>query len=877
MLCRTNNLHSAALLPTLLLALLASPTMALTINVIDGSQNVPGCDCPSSTHPDDPTNSLLLAIAEQAAADWSAVLEDNWTMNLVVHYATEEDTGTTTATTFREKIDTQKLGSGNNQYERVEWATIRVYEDINAYFDPTPEDDVEFSQFSQTLLGDLSPDNGGNYIDQGYDVTSGDPWSLEIGARWSGNPAAVGKHDLLTVMRHEIGHYMGFNLFSDNEGDDDDLDIPPSLLGGAQVGVMGRIVLQCDVDNVPCDSNSPPALDNNGNIVRTLGHMQDQRLLMSPVPEGTRNEITAADIMSAAAGNGWTSINLQRVDYIGPTGQFATAANWTDGRKPASTDLVAIRNGVTVALTSNETVSRLEVSNDSTLFLTGSAALLFVDGEAILGDSTATPSSDSVLLLNPGTTFIARDLTINDGSVTLVNATLRSSFDIHNKSTIVSTASGSHVLVNGTLWNNGTIRASNNQMLTIGGALIANPTADLDGMPAAPGNPPRHGTIDALAGSLQVLISNAEEFSGTMNIGAGQFVDLKDDWTLLNGALNFSGQAASPGVLRGGDLVVRGTVNAAGHGKFGVEVHARSGQINVPNASDTITFEQAVTFEGGSHTGAGKHTYEGPVVVEVGTVNIGHAEFVDGAPLTINGGSYTAETINAGKSAIQLNDGSLRFELLEGKLTNLAGDLQFDKATLNGTYTQEEDGVLKVAVNGNDEEFVSKLTVNGTVTLAGSINPQLPFGFTPAANENFIILESTERIEVTDQLQLTGFYTQFFELFVEDNLVGLTALPQPIAGDYNDDGAVDMADYSAWRDNLGAAAGALPNDTDGGAIGMAQYNTWKSNFGTQSAAANVAGQPVPEPRTAILLAGALAVLVAARHSQQCPHAGSKCQ
>jgi len=875
MLCRTYTLPCAAILAAVLLALLPAPTRALTINIIDGSQNIPGCDCDARTHDDDPTNSMLLAIATQAAADWSAVINDNWTMNLVVHYATEEDTGTVTASTFGENIDAQKFGSGDNQYQRVEWATIRVYEDINAYFDPTPEDDVEFSQFSQTLLGDIQPDAGGNYISQGYDVTSGDPSSLEIGARWSGNPAAAGKHDLLTVMRHEIGHYMGFNLFSDNEGDDDDLDIPPSLLGGAQVGVMGRIVLQCDVDNVPCDSNSPPALDNNGNIRRTLGHVQDQRLLMSPVPAGSRNEITAADVLAAAAGNGWTDINLQRVEYVGPTGLYATSANWSDGRKPAATDYVGINNGVTVALASNETASRLEIGNDSSLFLSGSGHLL-VTGTATLGKQVDA-TNNSVLTLGPSTDFIARGITIEKGNVTLIGGTLRSNLDIRNRGAIISTGTGSTINVTGTLINNGVIRASNGRLLSINGPLLAGATADLDGDPPAPGEPPRYGEVDALSGSIEVNTINTDNFSGTMSIGAGQFVDLRNDWTLLNGVLNLNGQIASPGALRGGDLEVRGTVNVNGHGKFEVEVEARSGQINVPNAADTLTFGQAVTFDGGSHTGSGNHRYEGPVVVEVGIVNIGEAEFVGGAPLTINGGSYTAETLRADGSALEINDGSLRFELLEGKLTNFGGDLQFDKATLNGTYTQEEDGVLKVAVNGDDEELVSKLTVNGTVTLAGSINPQLPFGFTPAANENFIILESSEKIEVTDQLQLTGFYTQFFELFVEDNVVGLTTLAQPIDGDYDDNGILDLTDYTVWRDNLGAVAGTLPNDIDGGTIGSAQYLTWKNNFDAQSAAANVASQAVPEPATAVLFAGALVVLVAARSANQCRHASSKCQ
>jgi hypothetical protein len=57
------------------------------------------------------------------------------------------------------------------------------------------------------------------------------------------------------------------------------------------------------------------------------------------------------------------------------------------------------------------------------------------------------------------------------------------------------------------------------------------------------------------------------------------------------------------------------------------------------------------------------------------------------------------------------------------------------------------------------------------------------------------------------------------------------AAPPGQAGDYNNSGITDAADYTLWRDNLGAPAGTLPNDKDGGVIGQAQYNTWKANFG----------------------------------------------
>ncbi len=86
------------------------------------------------------------------------------------------------------------------------------------------------------------------------------------------------------------------------------------------------------------------------------------------------------------------------------------------------------------------------------------------------------------------------------------------------------------------------------------------------------------------------------------------------------------------------------------------------------------------------------------------------------------------------------------------------------------------------------------------------------------------------------------------------NLTSLT-LTAILPGDYNTNGVVDTADYTEWRNNLGAPAGTLSNDVDGGTIGQSQYNTWKANFGATSASGSAASeiQAVPEPATAGLL------------------------
>lgn len=67
-------------------------------------------------------------------------------------------------------------------------------------------------------------------------------------------------------------------------------------------------------------------------------------------------------------------------------------------------------------------------------------------------------------------------------------------------------------------------------------------------------------------------------------------------------------------------------------------------------------------------------------------------------------------------------------------------------------------------------------------------------------------------------------------------------------GDYNDDGAVNAADYVLWRNSVGTST-VLANDNIGGTIGQNHYQQWRTNFGKTGGAGAVA---IPEPVTVSL-------------------------
>ena len=69
-----------------------------------------------------------------------------------------------------------------------------------------------------------------------------------------------------------------------------------------------------------------------------------------------------------------------------------------------------------------------------------------------------------------------------------------------------------------------------------------------------------------------------------------------------------------------------------------------------------------------------------------------------------------------------------------------------------------------------------------------------------------------------------------------------------LRGDYNDNGVVDAADYTVWRDQLGQTTFGLAADGNAdGVVDGADYLLWTETFGDTNALASVA-IGVPEPQ-----------------------------
>jgi hypothetical protein len=138
----------------------------------------------------------------------------------------------------------------------------------------------------------------------------------------------------------------------------------------------------------------------------------------------------------------------------------------------------------------------------------------------------------------------------------------------------------------------------------------------------------------------------------------------------------------------------------------------------------------------------------------------------------------------------------------------------------------------------------------------------------------FSLLE--EEVEGLGPLQQTHF--DFRQFFADDDLGKIyfdltpsfdVVLPDGLPGDYNDDGIVNAADYTVWRNSLGAVGSNLPADGNGsGSVEEGDYAIWKMHFG-ESAGNGAGGNAgaVPEASGLMLSLIAVSALAAFRRRQ----------
>jgi len=263
------------------------------------------------------------------------------------------------------------------------------------------------------------------------------------------------------------------------------------------------------------------------------------------------------------------------------------------------------------------------------------------------------------------------------------------------------------------------------------------------------------------------------------------------------------------------------------------------GQPEIKVLSGDHQFQAAVGFNGNT-----------TVIGGTGSLNFNNEINLNGNLLTLSGdvGINHSVTDTAGGGAI-VSSGSLR----TAGTTVIAGDL---------TST----GALEVDINGDDAGKTDQFLILGTANLTGVLSVDVADHFVPSGTFPVVWAET-----LIGGLTLGGPDSDLFSLDFNTatGVVSLIAGPGPNPdGDFNNDGIVDAADYTLWKDNFGQPDGTLPNDNAlTGPIGRAHYVLWKNNFGTGS------GTLVAIPEPSGLALGLLTTLMGMLYARRRQVAG----
>ncbi|MCA9241387.1 MAG: autotransporter-associated beta strand repeat-containing protein, partial [Planctomycetales bacterium] len=349
------------------------------------------------------------------------------------------------------------------------------------------------------------------------------------------------------------------------------------------------------------------------------------------------------------------------------------------------------------------------------------------------------------------------------------------------------------------------------------------------------------GTINLDGGALTTRVIAAGDGAATLNFNGGALRAGSNNATFMQGGINAN-------VKSGGAVI---------------DTQAFSITLARPLLHDPllgVAPDGGLTKQGaGALTLTGNNTYTGGTVVDGGTLlanNPSGSATGSGGVIVNDGATFGGAGSSAGLTTVN-SGGTLAPGASAGRLTVDA--VQFIPGA---TFLAEVTSAG--AVPGVDYD---QLFVNGAATLGGNLVVDLAGGTTPAAEDSFSILTAGslngEFANVTDggfvnELNGQGAFRVRYSSIPNDVVLTDYQSVRFLAGDYNGDGTVNAADYTVWRDNLGAPASTLINDPNLTSIGAEQFATWRDNYGVSLPPIGFAiGAQAPEPRS-LLLALALA-------------------
>ena len=132
------------------------------------------------------------------------------------------------------------------------------------------------------------------------------------------------------------------------------------------------------------------------------------------------------------------------------------------------------------------------------------------------------------------------------------------------------------------------------------------------------------------------------------------------------------------------------------------------------------------------------------------------------------------------------------------------------------SYQQFATGVFDVDLGGTGSGESDRLTITGQALLAGTLELSLLAPYAPSLGNIITVLSAAGGLGGTtfaNVIQPPTMPANFmFDVVYNPTNVQLVVVSD-LPGDYNQNGIVDAADYTVWRDNLGSGTVRSPTTT----------------------------------------------------------------
>jgi T5SS/PEP-CTERM-associated repeat protein len=425
------------------------------------------------------------------------------------------------------------------------------------------------------------------------------------------------------------------------------------------------------------------------------------------------------------------------------------------------------------------------------------------------------------------------------------------------------------------------------------------------------------GPTGLFGSPLTVATGQAIKVANTTTVESGATLVIESGGAFMAGTLANAGSVVlnGPAATLGGTTlsnnaggVVRGkgTISAAFNNNADGEIRGESGNTllftGTPGANaglinlqgGTLQFTQALTnAAGGQISGRGTINVGG-----AGLTNNGHIALSSGISdifgdvnndtnsasigITVSGNAdvtFWDDVNNVAGSLFRVSAGSSAtfFGTFSGAGISGTGDMYLEADVTPGASPAVAEFGGNVSLGSNAGLVIElgglaigsehdALDVAGLLSLDGLLDVDLIDGFVPEAGNVFDVLDwgtLDGEFAAIDLPPLAGLEWNTSQLYT----LGVLGVETGLVGDYNNNGAIDAADYTLWRDAL-TAGSFLLNDPTPESVDETDFDYWRAHFGETLGSGSGAGAAaVPEPGTlATLFVGSILGLVARRRS-----------